>query len=333
MGQKVMAGYLRAMGVRVRREDVRVACRSVDPLRTALCHPMFRIKITNHASYDGHHAQHIWHLDGVEKLQMYALYSNSIVDGYSKKVMNVNIMGSKRTYHVFQTFYEAYKLYGIPEIVRIDKGYENKDVKVFLYAYHQRPAAIQGQSIRNVPVEKWHQYEERYCLFTFRDLFKELEQEGYLDKSNKGHLMVLHYVFLPRINSTMDVIVKSWNSRHCSSLNHQRPDRVWEDSANPSENAETTAITNIPPPKHAQKYHVPVDMTEFNRTYEHITDEDLRDPRFARMPQELKDFLDERMGEDNGMDDDVTRGTHIYIRALELTAQWVDQLREGNNAE
>ncbi|XP_035690467.1 uncharacterized protein LOC118425614 isoform X2 [Branchiostoma floridae] len=198
MGQKVFYGYLRSIGIRVRRRDVRQACQNADPLGTALRHPMFRTRILSHTCYDAYYAQHVWHLDAVEKLQMFAFYSNSIVDGYSTKVMNVNIVGSKRQCHVFKTFYQAYNLYGIPDMVRIDKGYENMDVKVFIDAYHQREAGIQGQSIRNVRVEKWHQYEERYCLYTYKNLFKDLEREGYLDRSNEAHLMILHYIFLPR---------------------------------------------------------------------------------------------------------------------------------------
>ncbi|XP_019615027.1 PREDICTED: uncharacterized protein LOC109462832 [Branchiostoma belcheri] len=324
MGQKVMLGYLRSTGVRAKREEVREACRAVDPVGTALRHPLFRSKITSHAAYSTPHAQYLWHIDGVEKLSMYAIYSTSVVDGHSKKVMAVNVAGAKKPHHVFKAFYTAFTLYGIPSMVRVDHGYENKHVKDFMDAYHQREACIAGESIRNQPVERWHINEETYCLFTFRDIFESLEEEGHLDRDNRTDLMLLHYAFLPRINFIMAATIKTWNSHKNRSLKHKTLDRVWEDSVNAAGNENKTAIKNIPPPKCSQKYDVQVDMSDFESLYENVKEDDLTDPRVATMPVALKEYLDQHLHDQDNYDND--NGRSKFLSAKNLTRQWIQSL-------
>lgn len=54
----------------------------------------------------------------------------------------------------------------------------------------------------------------RSCLHNYYQLFHYLEDENQLDVENNCHIFCLLYVFLPRINSDLQVFQRSYNN-HC----------------------------------------------------------------------------------------------------------------------
>ncbi|KAI8487242.1 hypothetical protein Bbelb_350400, partial [Branchiostoma belcheri] len=107
----------------------------------------------------------------------------------------------------------------------------------------------------------------------------------------------------------MAATIKTWNSHKNRSLKHKTLDRVWEDSVNAAGNENKTAIKNIPPPKCSQKYDVEVDMSDFESLYENVKEDDLTDPRVAKMPVALKEYLDQHLHDQDNYDNDNGRST------------------------
>lgn len=64
------------------------------------------------------------------------------------------------------------------------------------------------------------------CIkFHFR--FYHLEEEGHLDPSNETDLFCLHYVFMPRINWTLEEFRMGWNFHSIRTESNLPPYQMW----------------------------------------------------------------------------------------------------------
>ena len=50
---------------------------------------------------------------------------------------------------------------------------------------------------------------------------------GYLDIENPTHKFLLHYIFVPRINHTIDSFVRAWNCHPMRSEHNWSSQRMW----------------------------------------------------------------------------------------------------------
>lgn len=50
-----------------------------------------------------------------------------------------------------------------------------------------------------------------YCIVLYYQLFQNMEDSGILNVDDEVHLLFLHYVFLPRINDSLQQFVSMWN--------------------------------------------------------------------------------------------------------------------------
>lgn len=55
------------------------------------------------------------------------------------------------------------------------------------------------------------------------NLFSKLEEDGVLNIDNVKHVAVLHKVFLPRINNSLDTFRKAWNNHPISTERNYTP--------------------------------------------------------------------------------------------------------------
>ena len=65
-------------------------------------------------------------------------------------------------------------------------------------------------------------------LAFYAHIFEALEDEGILEILNNVHLYSLHYVFIPRINRSLDEFIQQMNNHPVSSENNQSPLQMWE---------------------------------------------------------------------------------------------------------
>ena len=54
-------------------------------------------------------------------------------------------------------------------------------------------------------------------------LFYHMEQNGSLNPLDAYHLFALHYVYLPRINQSLEIFCDGWNNHGVRSEHHQTP--------------------------------------------------------------------------------------------------------------
>ena len=62
----------------------------------------------------------------------------------------------------------------------------------------------------------------------YKETFKFLEENTLLDSLNEVHLFCLHFVYLPRINASLEEFRNQWNYHGIRTCNHQTPREMWQ---------------------------------------------------------------------------------------------------------
>ena len=62
----------------------------------------------------------------------------------------------------------------------------------------------------------------------FYHILHLLEEEGLLDLSNSMHFFCLQYVFLPRLNASLDVFREGWDNHPMRTEHNLTPNQLWE---------------------------------------------------------------------------------------------------------
>ncbi|KAK0136707.1 hypothetical protein N1851_027114 [Merluccius polli] len=62
----------------------------------------------------------------------------------------------------------------------------------------------------------------------FYHLFHMLEEEGLFDLSNITHFLCLHYVFLPRLQASLDLFQGGWDNHPLRTEQNLTPNQLWE---------------------------------------------------------------------------------------------------------
>lgn len=62
----------------------------------------------------------------------------------------------------------------------------------------------------------------------FYSALHNLEDEGHLDLSNELHLFSCHYVFIPRLQASLDVFRDGWDNHPLRSEQNLSPNQLWE---------------------------------------------------------------------------------------------------------
>ena len=106
---------------------------------------------------------------------------------------------------------------GLPARVRGDHGTENNGIETYMRSIRGKESAyIRGPTVHNQRIERLH-YDTTHCaLAHYIDLFIHMENCGYLDRNDDLHRYSLQYVFLPRIQKSLDNFMEAWNNHPIS---------------------------------------------------------------------------------------------------------------------
>ena len=86
---------------------------------------------------------------------------------------------------------------------------------------------ITGKSVHNVRVERLHR--DVYCgvLSHYVWLFTTMEEDGFLNCLKEEHLFALHYIYIPRIQKSLDEFKCQWNGHPVSTAENLSPEQLF----------------------------------------------------------------------------------------------------------
>lgn len=245
MGEVMVLGRLQSLGYKVTRDRVRRAIHESDPINTALraiTGPLVR------RVYNVPGPNSLWHVgkcvdllvdssaceiffsDGHHKLVRWRFVSHGCIDGYSRVVMYLHCSTNNRASTVYELFLKAIQKYGLPSRMRSDQGGENVMIAQYMLEHRgvDRGSFITGRSVHNQRIEwLWRDVHRCVTQLYYNRLFYHLEDRSLLDPMNEVHLFALHYVYLPRINRSLEGFVEGWNNHKVRTAGHMTPNQLF----------------------------------------------------------------------------------------------------------
>ena len=82
---------------------------------------------------------------------------------------------------------------------------------------------IMGQSVHNQRTERLWRDVDQGCLHLFYNIFTHLEICGYRNPCNELHLFILHFIYQPRIQHSLDSFRHAYANHPLSSCGNRTP--------------------------------------------------------------------------------------------------------------
>lgn len=209
-GYRLMHQKLRSIGITVDRETVRLGLKYLDPegVESRKSHRLRRRKYVNKGP------NYLWHIDGYDKLKPFGLAIHGGIDGYSRKILWLEVGETNNDPRIVAKFYldAIYKLQLVPRCIRADRGSENIVLggiqrffrRNFNDSCNGLKSFIYGPSTRNQRIESWwSNFRKQRCNWWI-NFFKDLCDETVFDPSIPYHVQCLRFCFLGLIQKDLD---------------------------------------------------------------------------------------------------------------------------------
>jgi len=191
---------------------------------------------------------------------------HAAIDGFSRLCVYLKCNSNNRAETVLKLFGEAIEQYGVPLKVRTDLGVENTLVWEVMNencatADNPNPV-ITGSSVHNQRVERFNRDINRNIRSFYGDIFYDLERSQELNVESELDLAVLHYVYMPRINDSLETLRQSHNNHPMRCENNKTPLQMAVSSqqtalqANTLDNSDNSIQELSPPSDDSLHYHV-----------------------------------------------------------------------------
>ena len=214
-------------GFRVNRSNVLTILQQLDPdgieLRKRHC--------LRRRNYYSQGPNWVWHVDGYDKLKPYGFSIHGAIDGYSRRVMWLNLTRSNKNPKNVCDFFmnTCIEIEGIPKKIVADRGTENVYLAAsqrFLRRGHGDSAAGEksfqyGKSVSNQRIEAWWSLLRRTCTNWWMNYFKDLVTQGIYDLTDNIQVECMRFTHGPVIATELKRMKESWNTHRIRpSANH-----------------------------------------------------------------------------------------------------------------
>ena len=167
--------------------------------------------------------------DGHHKLIRWRFITHGGIDGYSRLIVYLQCTTNNRASTVYSVFMTAVHRFGLPSRIRTDCGTENLQVAQHMLRHRglDRNSVLTGSSTHNQRIERlWRDLHYSATKLYYR-LFYYLEDQHLLDPLNEVHVFALHYVYLPRINRSIDLFKNAWNHHSIRTMHNSSPHQLY----------------------------------------------------------------------------------------------------------
>ncbi len=237
-GYRTMHQTLQQDGYVVDRETVRIAIKALDPqgVEERSRHRLLR------REYSSAGPDFLWHIDGHDKLKPYGFPIHGAIDGYSRRILWLNVGASNNDPAVVASYYLQYvkEMQRLPRCIRSDHGTENVNI-CGIQRYLRRGfnddmsgenSFLFGPSTSNQRIEAWWSFLKKSRVIWWINLFKDLIDGGDLDVTIPAHLDCVKWCFTGVLQTELDKVKERWNNhviRKCSSTNapNGKPDVLY----------------------------------------------------------------------------------------------------------
>ena len=224
-GIRILMGALKSEGIKVPRIRLQHSIQRVDTFGNV----SRSIRTVMRRTYKVAGPNALWHIDGHHKLIKWKFVIHAGIDGFSRIITYIHCSGNNKAQTVFQYFRKGTHEFGVPSRVRADKGGENVRVEEFMDRYRGmgRGSFIKGKSVHNQRIERLWVDLIKDVVKIYSTIFNYLEEIGILNPNNNVYMFCLHYVFLPRINQSLEKWKSVWNKHKISSENNLTPEQMY----------------------------------------------------------------------------------------------------------
>ena len=216
VGYRQMHQIVRKKGLVTDKETVRCAIKAIDPEGVA---ERGRRRLKRRV-YSNNGPNFLWHMDGYDKLKPFGFAIHGGIDGYSRRIMWLNVGSSNNDPAIIATYFvnciEQLEIF--PRAVRADRGSENViagGIQRFLHRHADNVAAHDsfkyGPSTQNQRIEAWWSQLRRSRSNWWMNFFKDFCDTGDVDLSIPHHLDCIRYCFLGLIQQELDEVKSLWN--------------------------------------------------------------------------------------------------------------------------
>src|SRR5436190_7825573 len=227
IGSQFMSSVLLDHGHKVARRRVRESMRRLDILGNA---DRWATWIPR-TSYSVHGPNALWHMDGNMKLKDYGFVLHSSIDGYSRRIIYLQVNTNNRAATVLEAFLSGIQaLNVIPERIRTDKGGENRDVVAWMLIINGTGTStvITGRSVHNQRIERLWRDVNRW-LTSFHLIFGHLRSNGHYDPDDNVDRVALIFVYLPLLRRSLQQFTRIWNNHKLRTEGHRTPLQLYAD--------------------------------------------------------------------------------------------------------
>ena len=212
--------------VRIPRDMVLQMMREIDPegVRQRKAHRLVRRR------YYAHGPNYVWHVDGYDKLKPYGFCIHGAIDGYSRRILWLEVSNSNNSSGVIAKYYlDALAYLGVcPRLPRCDRGSENAKLSVlqpfFRYndtdSFSDMKSFMYGKSVSNQRIESWWGILRKQGIQWWMCYFKDIQDTNAFDATNHVHVACMRYCFMELIQTELDRIVQHWNLHEIRSQRH-----------------------------------------------------------------------------------------------------------------